>query len=275
MTDGRCQLTGSFGKLVRCHLLPKSLTKSPTPGEPRAEGIPGARPIKRFDGWYDTNLVTRDGEDLLERYDDWAIKELRRLKLVWSSWGGSNSLPGGTEAIEPATGAGLRRLETRDPARLRLFFLSLLWRAASTKLPYFHVDVPKPRLEVLRDMVLTGNSSPASMFPILLTQLSTKGAWHNAGPRTEYKEYLTPPRMEPAQVRYYRFYLDGLIVHIDDEETDPIKDRWREYAVGGDRLLNVLTRPYEGSYQQEWIENLIFESLRNHFTHVESIFQRS
>ena len=84
--------------------------------------------------WYDTALVTSPGEEILRGLDDWAIRELRQHKLIWSSWGTDIELNTADHVQLPldAMGWGCREIEVSEPARLRLFFLSLLWRAAAS-----------------------------------------------------------------------------------------------------------------------------------------------
>jgi len=131
---GTCKLTLKEGRFVKAHLIPRALTTPAEKGMPFFQWKSGATPKRRWSSWYDQNLVTRDGEDILTEFDTWAIAELRKQKLVWSSWGKSKSL-GSLHSAASGTPWGIRKIKDTDPAKLRLFFLSLLWRAASTKLP--------------------------------------------------------------------------------------------------------------------------------------------
>jgi hypothetical protein len=77
MANGTCRLTGTKGKFVKSHLIPKALTRPEEPGLPLIQGGSGKRARKRWDSWYDSELVTREGEDILSALDDWAIRYLR------------------------------------------------------------------------------------------------------------------------------------------------------------------------------------------------------
>jgi Ser/Thr protein kinase RdoA (MazF antagonist) len=86
--EGLCGLTGKPGKYVKAHILPAALTEAgDNAGALTQHGEGQTRPIRRWTSWYDPRLVTAEGEAILAAYDEWAIQELRRLKLVWSSWG--------------------------------------------------------------------------------------------------------------------------------------------------------------------------------------------
>ena len=67
---GVCRLTGTHGKFAKSHLIPRSLTKPTENGAPLLQA--GNRePIReRYDSWYDRQIVTQEGENILGRIDD-------------------------------------------------------------------------------------------------------------------------------------------------------------------------------------------------------------
>ena len=89
---GVCALLGVEGTYAKSHLIPLSLTSPSTKGERFIEAGRGLRPIRRFTSWYDQQLVIREGEKILSEIDTAGIEELRRLKLIWSGWGGRKKL---------------------------------------------------------------------------------------------------------------------------------------------------------------------------------------
>ena len=185
MKYGVCKLTGRSGKFVKSHLLPRALTRPNVAGEYFISGGQGRRPKKSWTSWYDEELVIKKGEDILADYDNWAIAELRRLELVWSGWGTKSSFPLETpEWFDPQPeGFGLRQVECSNPDKLRLFFLSLLWRAAATTLPEFgDINLEPEELELLRTMVLNRDPQPLNFCPTMLLQICSKELPHNLGP---------------------------------------------------------------------------------------------
>ena len=78
---GVCALTGRSGKLVRSHLLPRARMEFGPANVPIIQ-IRGdtARPIRRWTSWYDPSLVTRAGEDILERHDHWGVGAAQRRR---------------------------------------------------------------------------------------------------------------------------------------------------------------------------------------------------
>ncbi|SFK58394.1 hypothetical protein SAMN04488518_106336 [Pseudovibrio ascidiaceicola] len=248
--EGVCQLTRRQGKFVDSHLIPKALTKADGLG-PGLLQMEYGRKARCASSWYDPQLVTREGEDILAAYDDWAISELRKHKLVWSGWGAQVSLLGSPSEREAVT---VRVLKGGDWKKLRLFFLSILWRAAATKRPEFHeVSLPIEDLEKLRLMVASANPNPLSFYPLSLMQLSTLGVKHNHSPLAMNKIVPNPKmgselRVEPI----FRFYFDGLIIHFSRlPQQECSEEGLGALRVGGDEdELIVTTLPWDSSAQQ-------------------------
>ena len=185
---GICKLTGKTGKFIDAHLIPKALTKPDVPGAPIIQYGAGGRPKKKWSSWKDDELVVQDGENILTESDTWAIPTLRRHQLVWSAWR-RGMLDADDWTRMPGTNVGIRKIEGIDTRRLRLFFLSLLWRAAATSREGFDVvQLPPPDLEALGQMLVSKKIEPLTFYPIELIQLSTLGTIHNHTPIMQTKK---------------------------------------------------------------------------------------
>lgn len=246
MKKGICKLTGEKGTFAKAHIIPAALTRLDGTG-PLTQGGRGRRPIRRWSSWYDPCLVTQAGEAILAEYDNWAIVELRRNKLIWSSWGPMLRLA--TSDFKKFDAAwGYRSISGIDFNRLRMFFLSLLWRAAETdRFEFSAIKLDACDLGRLRTMVLTGNAEPIEFYPITLIQCSTRGFDHNFSASAEVK---TNPAIEEVPARtipHFRFYFDGLIAHMHREAAGQLDDT----IIGGRPKLLVTTVAFEGSYQFE------------------------
>lgn len=267
--DGLCLLTNTRGKLVKSHLIPRAFTKPTEAGAPLMQAGSGTRVTMRFDSWYDAGIVTRAGEDILARIDARAIRELRRLKLVWSGWEGARELPAPLHRIGD-THMGVRRLVDHDARAIRLFGLSLLWRAAvSTRFEFHQVSLPPADIERLRDLILAGDPGPIDFYPIELVQMSTLGFIHNQSPLTDVKFI---PVIEDGEVKYdietakrvdiFRFYFDGLIMHFRRHASDDgTTAELGSLVVGGAPDLVVTTVTYEQSFQSENIADVIAHAM--------------
>lgn len=261
MAIGVCKLTGETGPLVKSHIIPKALTSPDINGRPFAQAGHDYPPRRRRDSWYDSNLVTRAGEDILAHYDNWAVDTLRRHRLVWSGMGDDQGLADEEMMLVPESGGvGFRKIENIDTQRLRLFLLSILWRAAASSLPEFKEVrmMPNERRRLGR-MVRDGQVDPLHFFPVTLIQLSTRGRLHNLTPIAQRK-VRDPTNPERGSIPIFRFYFDGLIAHFHR------KGRQKEVAslgplmVGAGQDIVVAVRPYEGSWQEGNLHELITEA---------------
>jgi len=260
MSEGVCKLTGEHGPFVKSHILPAALTRPELQGAPLEQFRKGdERPIRRWTGWYDPQLVTAAGEKILSDYDNWAIKELNRPKLVWSSWGPDVELMAPDHRRIPNSPLGLRRIRGLDAARLRLFCLSLLWRAAASSLKEFgQVVIEEPILTLLTQMVRMGASEPLSMYPITLIQLSTRGIPHNYSAFAGEKLIPKVDGSGTDMVPIFRFFLDGLIVHF---HRAPHPTDSSAATLGSKEELLITTIAFEDSQQLEHLKTAMTECI--------------
>jgi hypothetical protein len=198
--------------------------------------------------------VTEAGELILRDLDNWAIHYLRSQRLVWSGWGAMVQLPVQELGFN---GWGFRKIDVPDPKKLRLFLLSLLWRAAATEMFEFsEVTMPSDHLERLRRMILGDGEESEAFYPATFTQLSTMGIIHNHGAIAQSK---TIPAYddEPSRiVPIFRFYFDGLIVHFHRQAEDNGYTRQLgSHVAGQENELVLSTITFERSFQ---LENLMW-----------------
>jgi hypothetical protein len=265
--DGRigfCKLTGSEGAFVESHLIPKALTKPGQRGRPFIQLEPGMPPIRRWSSWYDPALVTQVGEDILTELDTWGIAELRRRKLVWSSWGASQEL-GLLHHKIGDSGWGIRKLEDLDSTRMRRFLQSLLWRAAASDLREISVvALPADDLERLRLAVSSGSLEDIAFYPAQITQLSTVGPIHNHAPQLQMKAISRIEDDDTGEVNvernipFYRFYFDGLIIHFHAHASDDgFTAATGNFIVGAEVDLLVTTQTYSESFHESLIHGIL------------------
>ncbi|MGQ5313402.1 hypothetical protein ACULMH_07200 [Xanthomonas arboricola pv. corylina] len=175
---------------------------------------------------------------------------LREHKLVWSGWSGAVEL--GDLHTKFSEHLGIREV-TLDTKKLRLFFLSLLWRAAASELHEFKdVVLPPKDVELLRK-ILVGQEEPSpDFYPVQLTQISTKGLMHNQAPYPDitYIPDIGNEDAEPYPMRTIRFYFDGLIAHFATElPPSQIASDLGNIVVGTEPTVVLSTVTFEDSMQ--------------------------
>jgi hypothetical protein len=250
---GICKLTGKTGRFVRSHLMPRALTAPDRKGVFFLHIGGGRRPERRWTSWYDDELVIEEGEEILAKLDDWAIAALRKHQLVWTGWGAPTSLPV-EQSPRSKEGLAFRIVSGIDGHKLRLFFLSLLWRAAATTRPEFAaITLPDADLSTLQQLLVNGTPGPLEFYPTTLIQMSTRGRAHNSSPIPFERVVPNLPGLGHQAYQTYRFYLDGLEASVLRQASGNI-DWLGPAVVGNGNSLVVATVPFERSWQFENIE---------------------
>lgn len=261
---GKCKLTGVKGKFVKAHVIPQVYTRPSIKGGYLVQAGSGDRPIRRWTSWYDSKIVTREGEDILSEFDDAAFKELTRLKLIWKSWGPLQRLSTDDFTQINSTPHGVIKIISYDAKVLRLFFLSLLWRAAVSGMSEFReIVLNNEEIEDLRLRLVSRDPGNPNYFPIGIMQISTMGRQHNLTPLFHKKRVPTMTEKGPdfeniaRYIPFFRFYMDGLIIHIH-REHEP--DNNNNYIIGNAEQLIVPTVTFEESAQRENLNNVLRSS---------------
>ncbi|WP_333717980.1 hypothetical protein [Agrobacterium tumefaciens] len=254
MASGKCALTLKEGSFVESHIIPRALTQTTNEGTGFVQVGGDAKGKKRWSSWYDNKLCTAEGEKILSDLDDWAIKFLRSNRMVWSGWGPVQQLDD-----HIITGPyGVRSVEVAEPDRLRLFMISLLWRAAATRLQEFKdINVLDKDLETMRVALVNNTLPPIDFYPASLSQLRTIGIKHNQSPTSGTKTVPDLGKEEPKDVPIFRFYFDGLIIHFHRTPSDPDAQALGPLIVGNEKSLTISTVDYEASLQRENLFNFI------------------
>lgn len=260
---GQCKLTGKEGQLVKCHILPQALTKPSRQGRPLMDSTLRNGPKRRWTSWYDPQIVSREGEDLLSQIDDAGIKAARRDQLVWQSW--HVAPPKITPLSKHSYLRGFRRVVlNQDAEALRKFAHSILWRAAVSKLPAMRgVQLPDESIELLRKSTQSETPAPIDLFPVSLVQIVSKGTAHNLAPSNETVSLPATSESRAQELPITRIYLDGLIMHCHWDAASFTSLTDNEAFLGSSDATAITTIPLEASFQYENLLLSMFHSYRS------------
>jgi hypothetical protein len=154
MEQGTCKLCGNFGDLEESHIIPEAFYK-PLYDEKYHQffRFEHAQRPKRFRKGLYESLLCPTCEDITGNYDDYAIK-------IWN----------GTETkaqYHPYT----NMLVTTgvDYTKMKLFFVTTLWRMGVSTLPDFaHLSLGINHENKIRQMIRNNNPGKQHEYPILL-----------------------------------------------------------------------------------------------------------
>ncbi len=202
-----CKLTGTKGPGVDAHIIPESFYQFPKHNRKPSRVIqlgkqPSSWPTTK--GEYDPNIVTIEGESHFSTWDGYACRFL---------------IQKGQDAVLLHDGSSMRAIQISDfdYDKLKMFFISLLWRAGVTSREMFrHVRLGDHESR-LRGRILRNDPGDAEDYSVIL-------AVYQDTPDHGFP--MIEPRAERLKkIRFYRFYLSHFValVKCDQRPTpDPL-----------------------------------------------------
>lgn len=190
-----CKSCGEKKVLVRAHIIPAAFFRQLRVGQRSPElrsDQPGFYTRRYPKGIYDTGIVCQQCEALFQSPDDYAAKKLIH----------------GNADLEPIILEGEvigHFLRNYDYKLLKLFFISVLWRAHVSTAPFYSKINLGPYAADALKMIKSQDPGEPSGFSVMLAKF------------VDYpvaKIILDPHSERWWGVKAYRFYMGGFIVHI-------------------------------------------------------------
>lgn len=194
-----CKFCLKDKKLIDAHIIPRCFFEAMRDqGDSRPfqllSNTQNEYPQKLWIGSYDKNILCEDCEKIFQKYDDYACKTLL------------SSINNSEYALDPSGNKIGYKLENVDYENLKLFFLSVLWRASASKRKEFKKVEIGPFENNLRDMIQKDNPGGSNDFLVIIRRfVDILG-----------KNFLMDPYIFKIDgVNFYRFYLGaGYEFHI-------------------------------------------------------------
>lgn len=191
----KCKLTGNEGPPVDAHIIPRSFYEiDPNERLPTKiiSNIPGQYPRRSPIGIYDPTIVTKEGEALFSPWDDYGTEVLIH---------GRNNFK---KLLVNGRVAGFM-LPQYDYAKLKLFALSILWRASVSSHHFFRKVTIGPHEKHIRQMLLNGDPGHPDLYSVIFA------AWSD---RTRNPGMIDPFKTRFDNVAYYLIYLANYIMYV-------------------------------------------------------------
>ena len=226
-----CKLTGSIGKPIKAHIIPRSFFELP----PQEEGsckllsnVPDTFPKKVPAGIYDSTIVTREGEDIFDSWDNYATQLLLDNNLELKEIAGHGCVVGWQVA-------------EYDYSLLKLFALSVLWRAhASSHHAFTKVQLGSHELTI-RNLLLNNDPGSPDQYSVIISKWIDDGF----GP-----VFMGPFSELYDDVNFYRVYCGKYVFSIK-VDTQLTNGSFRDMQLTPDRSLTIIARHLKDS--KEWL----------------------
>ena len=129
------------------------------------------------------------------------------------------------------------KYETYDCKKLKLFFLSLLWRAGVSSHMCFQRVSLGPHEVIIKNAILKSDPGDADFYAVVLAIFDDDQTW---------AKIMDPFQGRFDGIKFYTFYLGNIIAYI---KVDKQKARspMREIQMYPDQPLHIVTRKFWGS----------------------------
>lgn len=222
-----CQGCGLDKKLIKAHAIPESffVKMRSEHGAPKLmTDVRGTYPKKSPIGVYDNQILCRDCEDRFEEVDDYA------QKLLLQSDDNHEKLIIRGKLIG-------YKVKDADYRKLKLFFISVLWRASLSKQKFYERINQGPYQEKAKDLIWASDPGKQSDFPFLVAKFTDTSIG---------KIILNPHPERWSGVNYNRIYLYGYVVYVKmDKRNSP--DMFAKFEMVPDGDLIIVGRNIENS----------------------------
>ncbi|WP_217514379.1 hypothetical protein [Vibrio metschnikovii] len=235
-----CNLCGKDKKLIEAHIIPRSFY------EPlKVSGkIPilvtdtaGIFPKRSPTGIYDKNIVCESCEQLFSPWDDYGYK------FFSQSFSDCKAIYDNGELLA-------FNLGQCDYHKLKMFFLSMLWRASVSSHPFFKSVNLGPFEEKVAKLILSNDSGDNKNFSVALSKFESDP--NKTG-------MMNPHKTRISNVLHYSFYLFNFNVMIKvSSETAPRV--FKDLYISSQKDVHCISRNFEESKEYDVLLNVVKNS---------------
>lgn len=234
-SQGLCKLCLQNKKLIKAHIIPEGFFRPLRSGNLAPEmhtSTPGSYPKRSPIGVYDPSILCSECDQKMAPWDDYA----QELLIHQFSAARRVVLQGQTVA---------RRIDKFDYRKLKLFFLSLLWRASISSDPFYKRISLGPFEEQLRTMILAEQPGGQEDFAVILARFE----------EPEFPAMLDPHPEKFDSISFCRFYLTGSVAYIKVDQR-PTPNFLTDVRLRENAPLTVLARSLRNSTDGQVLRNL-------------------
>jgi len=233
----KCKFCSNDKRLIKAHIIPEGFFRRQRQGKESLELVTnkaGEYDKKAPIGVYDKTIVCNDCENIWREWDDYAQKLL---------------------AEEPLNGQARYRdgqkiaymVKDFDYKKLKLFFISMIWRASVSSHQFFSRISLGPFEKIAKDFITNNNPGDSEDFSVTLSKFC-----HPLGKQST----MDPYQYKNSDVNYYRFYLAGYIADIKvDHKLTPMP--LSQITMSENKPLYILCRDFRKSKELNLMRQLL------------------
>jgi len=216
----QCRMCGKNRSLIKAHIIPMSFYRHvQTSGQPLEilTNTAGKFAKRSHKGIYDKEILCQECEKIFGPWDDYA------QKLLLRNFSDEDLVRNGSIIVA-------YKIARFNYDLLKLFFLSVLWRAAVSGHDFFSRVSLGPFEAPLRSMLLNRDPGSPETFAVTLSIFDDPG---RIG-------MLDPHRDRYDGINYFRFYMAHFVSYIKVDRRPPPKFLKEFYLKPGEPLIVII-----------------------------------
>lgn len=232
-----CKLTNKEGTPAKAHIIPESfylIDKNSKQPSKLITDTKGVYPKKNWSGVYDKTIVTQEGEKIFLEWDNYAYK------LLVEQFSTARPIKRDNLIIAYC-------YDTYDYKKLKLFFLSVLWRAGISSHSFFKRVGLGPHAETVKEAILKSNPGDGNFYSTLLAIFDDDRSW---------AKIIDPFSTRHDGIRFHRFYLGNIVADIKVDKR-PALSPLKEFQISPNQPLILFTRNFWGSKENAIMKKII------------------
>ncbi|HEY9686614.1 MAG TPA: hypothetical protein V6C52_06535 [Coleofasciculaceae cyanobacterium] len=251
-----CKLCGEDKTLCDAHIIPKWFYTEIQPKDGKKLLIidPSLHYTPRSGkGEYDPNILCAecDGQ-IIGKWDDAAIKFFQN-KDEWSIIQSEE---------DPKALAYEVKITDVDYAQLKLFFISLLWRASISQRPMFQAVQLGPFEQKAYEHIKNQNPGSEDEFSVIVRKFRpSEKPWYSSSKDVMHRSIISPIKKRRNQRDYYLFQLNefSIDIKVSNKEIDP---RLAIITLSRGRPFYIFERDFDESSEYKTLQIAIREQER-------------
>ena len=224
----KCKLCGLDKKLVKAHIIPEAFFRPLRSGKNAPFLIRPGDYVKRAPiGVYDKTILCADCEAKFGVWDDYGQSLLIQNFNDAQSFEKDGIVYGYI-------------FESYDYEKLKLFFISVLWRASVSTLEFFKTVSLNVFEDRAKDHIQNNNPGSADDFSVMLARFDELDG---------QRSILNPQPTRFKSINFFVFYLTGFVAYIKVDKRKITGDQ-RKFIMSPEQVLPIVRRPFDESQER-------------------------
>lgn len=243
-----CKFCGEEKALIDAHIIPKAFCKQLFDGAEKMVYV--SNHIEGVDtswqkGFYDPEILCKECDGAIGKYDDYAIKFLRDYPSKY--W---------KKTFDDETLDNYYRVEFYNYTDLKLFFISVIWRMSITKHPFYKNVRLGPYENIAFQMLKSKMPGEQSDFATVICKLKPAET-ASRSTKNIHLMHLTPGfyKNDIHNGTHYKLAFGGYVICIKVDNKS-LPDRLKKRYLAPNQPLTVIEVPYEESWLYKQILHL-------------------